>query len=353
MAKTMENVIPAGLRDRARKAHLASDRRTGAYPRRQVRVVRRRWLQRHWLLITVTAILACLATAGIHAFVWQPVAPYAIGALVTSVPWWIHSMMLETGGLATWRSGLVGEKLTADELRQLRREGWIVVNHVMLEWRDVDHVLLGPAGFLAIETKCKSEWREDKCDLGAMARRALEDARDVGTRLQQWKTDVQPIVVMWGPDVSKCFPDVFEYEGVTFCPGRHLREHIRSLPNKLEADQVHSAFRFLDDYVKTRDPGEVHVSGEIPRTAGQVATDLWAACFAWIASMMAVLSPASLAPSGAWSIAVAAALLITAVLTRRRWSQSPRVQRVTAAIITTCSGLAVLLAATMSWQTFS
>jgi hypothetical protein len=262
-------------------------------------------------------------------------------------------MMLETGGLASWRSGIIGEQLTADELRQLRREGWIVVNHVMLEWRDVDHVLLGPAGFLAIETKFRSEWGHDKRDLSSMAQTALEDARDVGMRLQQWKTDVKPIVVMWGPDVSSCFPDIFEHKEVTFCPGLLLREHIRSLPNKLEADQVHNAFTFLDNYVKTRDPGEVHVSGEIPRTAGQVATDLWAVGAAWTVSMMAVLSPASLPPTGAWSIAVAAAGLIAGLLIRRRWSQSPRVQRVTTAIITTCAGLGIVLAVMLSIRAFA
>jgi len=348
MAKTIENVIPAGLRDRARKAHLASDHRTGASSRREVRARHRRWLRRQWHVTAVVAALTGFAVAAVHVFVWKPVAPYVIGALLASAAWQIYTMMLETGGVASRRSGIVAEQWTADELRQLRCDDWIVVNHVMLEWRDVDHVLLGPGGFLAIETKFRSDWGSNKQDFGAWAKTAREDAHDVGVRLQQWKTDVQPIVVMWGPEVSTCFPDIFEHDGVTFCPGPQLRQLVGSLPDKVEAGQVNKAFTFLDNYLRTRDPGEVHVSGEIPRTAGQVSDDLLAVGAACMASIVAVLSPVSLPPVGAWSIAVAAAGLIAAIFVRRQWRHSPRMQRVTTAIITTSSGLGVLLAVTMA-----
>lgn len=106
------------------------------------------------MLVTV---LAGLAAGFVHVFVWQPVAPYAIGALLASAAWWVYAMMLETGGIASKRSGITAEEWTADELRKLRREGWTVVNHVMLVHADVDHVVLGPGGFLAIETKFRSD----------------------------------------------------------------------------------------------------------------------------------------------------------------------------------------------------
>lgn len=117
----------------------------------------RRWLRRPWLAIMLVTVLAGLAAGFVHVFVWQPVAPYAIGALLASAAWWVYAMMLETGGIASKRSGITAEEWTADELRKLRREGWTVVNHVMLVHADVDHVVLGPGGFLAIETKFRSD----------------------------------------------------------------------------------------------------------------------------------------------------------------------------------------------------
>lgn len=50
----------------------------------------------------------------------------------------------------------MGEQWTADELRKLRRHGWRIVNHVILERRDVDHLTLGPRGFFTIETEFRS-----------------------------------------------------------------------------------------------------------------------------------------------------------------------------------------------------
>lgn len=162
----------------------------------------RRWLRRHWLAIMLVTVLAGLAAGFVHVFVWQPVAPYAIGALLASAAWWVYTMMLETGGIAAKRSGITAEEWTADELRKLRREGWTVVNHVMLVHADVDHVVLGPGGFLAIETKFRSDWGSGKQDLVAMARTAHRSAHDVGIRLRRKTPDVRPLVVVWGPDVT-------------------------------------------------------------------------------------------------------------------------------------------------------
>ena len=84
MAKTMETAVPERLRSRHRRAHLASDRRTGAHSRREVRMRQRRWIRRYWLAIMLVTVLAGLAAGFVHVFVWPPVAPYAIGALLAS-----------------------------------------------------------------------------------------------------------------------------------------------------------------------------------------------------------------------------------------------------------------------------
>ena len=117
-----------------------------------------------------------------------------------------------------------------------------------------------------------------------------------------------------------------------------------------EADEVQAAFNYLDDYVKRRDRGEVKTSGPLPRTGSQMTNDAFAVVASIVASSMVVLTPAAVPPEGVWSIAVAAAVLIPTVSVRRRWTQSHRVQRVTTAVVTTCSGLGALLSAAAVMQ---
>ena len=192
MAKTIETAIPVRLRDRHRRAQLASDRRAGTHSRREVRALQRRWLRRHWMPIVLVAVLAIVMAGFINVFVWQPAAPYAIGALLASAAWWVYTMMLETGGVTPKRSGITAEQWTADELRKLRK-GWWVVNHVMLVNSDVDHVLLGPGGFLAVETKFRSDWGNGMQNLESMARTAHNSAHDVASRLRLKTRRVQPL----------------------------------------------------------------------------------------------------------------------------------------------------------------
>ena len=351
MAKAMETAIPVRLRDRHRRAQLASDRRAGTHSRREVRALQRRWLRRHWMPIVLVAVLAIVMAGFINVFVWQPAAPYAIGALLASAAWWVYTMMLETGGIAPKRSGITAEEWTADELRKLRK-GWSVVNHVMLVNSDVDHVLLGPGGFLAVETKFRSDWGNGMQNLESMARTAHNSAHDVASRLRLKTRRVQPLVVMWGPDIRTHFPAILGLDGVTYCPGYLLREYVRTLPAQVEPAEVQTAFKYLDGYVKRRDEGEVQTSGPLPRTGSQVTNDLFAVMAAVIASSLAVLAPAALPPAGLWSVAAAAGGVTAAALVRRRLSESPRVRVVTTAVITTCSGLGALLSVVAGIQFF-
>ena len=352
MAKTAETAIPMRLRDRHRRVQLASDRRAGAHSRREVRERQRRWVRCHWRPMVVVAAFTSVMAGFIHVIVWQPVAPYAIGALFASAAWWVYTLMLQTGGIAAKRSGITAEEWTADELRKLRREGWSVVNHVMLVNSDVDHVLLGSGGFLAVETKFRSDWGNGMQDFASIARTSRRSAHDVASRLRLKTRKVQPLVVMWGPEMRTRFPEIFEHDGVTFCPGHLLREYVRTLPAKVEPAEVQTAYKYLGDYVKRRDEGEIKTSGLLPRTGSQVTNDLFAVIAAVLASSMAVLATAALPPAGIWSLAAAAAGVIAAGLVRRRWARSLRARAVTTAAITTCAGLGALLSVAAAIQFF-
>ena len=145
------------------------------------------------------------------------------------------------------------QEWTADELRRLHPHGWLSVDHVTLEHGEVDHALLGPGGFFAIENRLSSDWSFDKLDLGPIIRSAHTSACDLGARMRLRALRVRPLVVLWGPEVHTHFLENFEQDGVMFLRGDHLREYIRSLPSEVRDDEVQSAFAYLNDYLRWRD----------------------------------------------------------------------------------------------------
>lgn len=291
----------------------------------------------------MVAAMAGIVASATHFFVWAPVAPYGVGATLASAAWWIYTMMLETGGIISKRVGVAAEEWTASELRPLCTKGWRLVNHVMLQKSDVDHALLGPGGFVAVETKFRSDWSAAAKDLGAMVRQAKQAARDLQARLRVWTPAVRPVVVMWGPELRQHFAATFERDGVTFCPGHLLRDFITTLNDEVAGDDVRRAYDNLDEYVRRRDSGEVEESGELPRTITQALHDsIFVAACAFVSAMI-VLAPVGAKPAGLWSIVVAAVLVAVAVLSRRKWQREVRVQRVTTSIIATSAGLGCLL----------
>ena len=336
--------ITARVRERQRSAALAGNSRVGVHSKRQLRDQQKRWLPTYWLGIALILALAGTTAAAIHLFAWTPIAPYLVGATLASGGWWIYTLMLEEGGIVSKRSGVAAESWTAGELRPLRRQGWKLVNHVMLTKSDVDHALLGPGGFIAVETKFRSDWAKAEVDLGEFAVQARRAEWQLQSRLQVNKPTVQSVVVMWGPRVSQHFPDVFELNGVTFCHGGLLRTFVRALPEQVAADDLRKAFASLDRYVKKRDSGEIVESGEMPRGLNDLWTDLLVVAASVMLTVWLVLAPASTSPVGFWSVAVAVLVATGAMLTRRRWPNAARVKRATTAAVATSAGLGCLVA---------
>ncbi|GHE76894.1 hypothetical protein GCM10017778_73290 [Streptomyces vinaceus] len=54
----------------------------------------------------------------------------------------------------SWRTGLAGERRVGQELERLERQGWRVLHSIPLPRQvDIDHLLIGPGGVFAINTK--------------------------------------------------------------------------------------------------------------------------------------------------------------------------------------------------------
>lgn len=340
------------MQDRARtasrRAELASQQRAGAYSRRQIRNRRREVLRQNWRHFGVLLLIG-LATALVASFVLpEEISDFAVGAIAVITLWLGTSAMHWMDGMANHRLGAAGEELTANDLQKLRKRGWRVVHHVMLVKGDIDHAVLGPGGFFAVDSKYRTDWSGSKSRIDDIARRSRRQASDLQARLQVKVPKVQPAVVLWGPRVSKVFDDVFEHEGVLFCVGDAFVEHASTLEAVIDQPTIDRAFSRLDDYVANRDIGEARERGDRARPISDHVQDLVLATFLAAATFLAITAAVKIPPIGAWAIAIAAAIAATSWSVRRRFAESERVQRATAAVSATSIGVgALLIAATV------
>lgn len=331
----------------SRRAELAGQQRAGAYSRREIRVRRREVLREHWRHFVVILIIGFVTALGAMLLLPNQVSEYAVGAIGVITLWVGTSAMRWMDGMSNHRLGVAGEEWTADELRKLRKRNWRVVNHVMLEKGsgDIDHAVLGPGGFFAVDSKYRTDWSTSTGSLDDLARRSRRQADALQRRLQVKVPTVQPAVVLWGPRVSKVFDDVFEHDGVLFCVGRAFVEHVAALDEIVDQPEVDQAFTRLDEYVAKRDIGEARDHGDRARPIIDHVQDLTIATFLAAATLLALITATKIPPTGVWSVALAAAITALSRLIRRRFSENERAQRATAAVGATSIGLGTLLTA--------
>ena len=337
----------AALRDRARaasrRAELADRQRAGTYSRRQIRQRRREVLRQHWRHFGTLLVIG-VATALAAAFVLpDSIADYAVGAIAVATLWLGTTAMHWMDGMANHRLGLAGEELTADELQKLRKRGWRVVHHVMLEKGDIDHAVLGPGGFFAVDSKYRTDWSGARDSIGELARRSRRHAAALQSRLKVKEPKVQPAVVLWGPRVSKVFDEVFDHDGVTFCLGAALVGHVSAIEPTVGQETIDHAYDQLDDYVTRRDVGEARDHGAPARPILEQVQDLLIAAFLAAITLVAIVSAIRLPPVGVWAIALAGAIGVASRSVRNRFPTSERAQRATAATGAASFGLGVLL----------
>jgi len=145
---------------------------------------------------------------------------------MASAAWWVYCMMITACRTGGDLAGISAAAHTATELRRLCRDGWRLVNHVVLDDRELDHVLLGPSGFFAVETKFRSSWRELDRDVPTFAANAREAVDDVWLRLGLPRTRVEALVVLSGGGIEELRPPTFDVDGVTFCTQVGLRAYL-------------------------------------------------------------------------------------------------------------------------------
>ncbi len=310
--------------------------------RRQVRHEQIAWLRNARSFVLVTIVFFVITVGAAAAVLPASLRPYLIGFAGASVIWWLNATMLDATGLHGRLAGIRAEQWTIDEVRP-KRTAWRLVNHLMLTHVDIDHVLLGPGGFFAIETKHRSDWRYSAREFPTLARDAGNAARILRSIIGQAPVTVQPLIVMWGPRLRRQFDEVFEVGGVTFCPGHRLSAYIAQQPPVVSDDAVAAAWTKVDRCVERKDAAELRTQGPVPRYASELADDVFSIVVAAMATAVSVLAPIKVHPTTLWSIATAVCASAASFGLRCRFRASARLQRVTAAVITTAIGIGVLL----------
>ena len=174
-------------------------------------------------------------------------------------------MIMMATGTAYRSMGAIAETWTAGELRPLRRHGWRVINHFSLSVGDTDHVLIGPAGVIAIETKWSSQpWVLNPPS--EEVHRAIVQVQKNAKQLRLWEglkssgvAHVETVLLLWGstntPESRAAASTVID--GTTVLSGiaavRAWRATLLATNATMTREQRDAVWRSIDRQLHTRD----------------------------------------------------------------------------------------------------
>src|SRR5450759_489918 len=142
---------------------LASRERVGRFSRGIAWDLITSFARRHWIILFAALFLPIVAFLPLFFLEHVPARWITVGAAGISGPWIVAVMTILMSGAADPFMGLDAEASTADELRRLRRHGWKLANGIKIrEKEDIDHLVVGPAGLLVVESK----WSRHRWPLG-------------------------------------------------------------------------------------------------------------------------------------------------------------------------------------------
>jgi hypothetical protein len=250
-------------------------------------------------MIVAAALIAGLAYLVPGGFV----RGLTVGVLGTAVVAMLFVLVLEVTGTAATRMGGTAEQWTASELRPLRRSGWRLINHYLLKG-EIDHLLIGPAGVIVVETKwSRSAWRLDPPD--HHAQEALTQVKKAVHQVELWGEVrragcwVRPVLFLWSAERSGRSREestVAFVDGVTVIEGRRTsaawRERVEAADRQLSSEAVEALARVAMDHLADRDQYEA-ARQTAPPSAERVYWTSFGCFIAGLAGMIAMLEPLS------------------------------------------------------------
>jgi hypothetical protein len=209
------------------------------------------------LCVVLAALLGLVFGAAVglgwHGFALGLLIGLVAGAMFSSVLW----LIIEVSGARRYAIGGVAEAWTAGALAQLgpnwRRVHALPIGKVC----DIDHVLIGPPGVFAVETKFTAvtwDFRPDR--RGPMEDHALEGAARSAIKVRNvlheaGRPVVTPLLVVWGPGAGK-LPGWQDVGRTLVCAGRLAPDWLAFLANKnsvLVPAQIEQMVRVAEDHI--------------------------------------------------------------------------------------------------------
>ena len=163
------------------------------------------WLRRGWRPLLPAVGLIVVAFAISAAVAPTPFLQGVVigGGLAFTTALFLFAALIGSDSMR-FVLGALGEDATQAFFtsRPRRRAGWQLINGVIINGRDIDHIAVGPGGILAIETKWRSADKHSR-DWAPHALRQAADAARIASNLirQEAGTDVAavPVLIEWGP----------------------------------------------------------------------------------------------------------------------------------------------------------
>lgn len=240
---------------------LAMKNRPGEHARQELRLAWRHAAAKNSSILFVGLLVGVAVVAFLFLLpmpLWM--RTFELGIFVTAMlgatAWTLH---LTTGTHSRYL-GKIGEELTAEAVLNRRRrwKGWRLVNGLYFRGHgDVDHVLVGPGGIFALESKWTSvPWLVDREGIvGPEERDPLLQARDGAHKIEgllrygpeRFDVVVHPVVVLWGPGAPSLTQGWAEVDGVFVAEGRCRRKWLQQLNRSaFERTLVESVTRTLE-----------------------------------------------------------------------------------------------------------
>lgn len=218
------------------------------YRRSLWRFVKHNW----WLLLGLAGLF--VLTGALQAMVadgyWLGFVHGSMvigGIAVVLAAFWAH-----TG--AVWQLvGAWGEDNTRDELKRAvrRHHIWGSVDGIALAGGDIDHLVAGPSGWFALDSK----WHVKPMMPGMIAQDARRAARTAGKarsvlRSLRAPAPVRPVVVVWGGAERSVPPGGASMYGVDFVAGSDLTDWLGNQPSEgvMDAEQSRALLRQLQTF---------------------------------------------------------------------------------------------------------
>ena len=214
-----------------------------------------------WRYIPGIVIYCVFASVFIVWFAWSvgPNAAWFACGVAVGTSLLIVWITADSVGASRQEMGGFAEQWTEHEIRKLRRSGWRVVSNIPFERCDVDHVAIGPAGVVVLETK----WSDGSLftkrgNLSGFGLRALDQVEENANKIERvlaqcgYSAGVNGCqVVVWGSEVPGEPLRVAGRRGSVIA-GDRLGVFLEGKPTRLTAADIEAASAALESWLTPR-----------------------------------------------------------------------------------------------------